>query len=522
VGLRLAGVPLEIEPAAARVRVVGLDALRDILESGLELLRTTAPDVPERQRALASTIAWSHDRLGEGAQQLCRRLVIFEQAFTLEAVEAVAADVGDVIELLTQVMETGLIRPLIGRIRIGFVMPATVRNFMRRLSDSRANDPARLALAAYLLDHVSSWHADLDQAEGPLALARFLDVGADVHASVDAALRLGRIEEGVSLALASGPFWVASGELRPGLARVQAVLTYVAGGSAEAARLHALAGELAYHLDDEAAAIEHFERAIAVAEPLGDEATVATSRCYYGAVLLVTGEVDRGTELARLAAEAAGRLGLYPLAAQSLSVLAISHAVAGDFDNEKEMHVARLSVAREHGDIARTADALGVLAEIALDEADAATARAYAQEALVIAHPALPLEARDAQITLARAAIADADLVEAAATLERALDAADKLGQKLAVAQCARVAGCLAAARGQAAEAVRLYAAAQRIAPSPSGTDDPVEGDLAGGLETARSALGADAFAREWTLGSSLPTTRVRELLREVVDAVPA
>ena len=58
---------------------------------------------------------------------------------------------------------------------------------------------------------------------------------------------------------------------------------------------------------------------------------------------------------------------------------------------------------------------------------------------------------------------------------------------------------------GRAADAVRLYAAAQRIAPSPSGTDEPVEGDLAGGLETARAALGAEAFAREWTLGTTLP-----------------
>ena len=146
--------------------------LLESLESGLELLRTTAPDVPERQRAMATTIAWSHDRLSEGARQLCRRLVVFEQAFTLEAVEAVAADVGDVIELLTQVMEAGLIRPLIGRVRIGFVMPVTVRTYVRRLvADPRENDPARLALAAYLLDHVTRWQDDLDRADGPLALA---------------------------------------------------------------------------------------------------------------------------------------------------------------------------------------------------------------------------------------------------------------------------------------------------------------------------------------------------------------
>ena len=518
----LDGVPLALELAAARVRLVGLDGLRESLESGLELLRTTAPDVPERQRVLASTIAWSHDRLGGGARQLCRRLVIFEQAFTLEAVEAVAADTGEVIELLTQVMETGLIRPLIGRIRIGFVMPATVRTFLRRLvSDPRENDPARLALTAYLLDHVDRWQADLDQAEGPLALARFLDVGADVHASVEAALQLGRIEEGVALTLASGPFWVASGELRAGLARTRDTLRFVAGDSEQAGRLQALAGQLAYHLNDDADAMAAFERAIAIAEPLGDEATVATSRCFYASALLVNNEVERGTEIARLGAEAAARLGLYPLVAEGLGVLAIAHAIAGEYDAEREMRLARLAVAREHGDVARTADALTTLAEIALDEADGATARAYAEEALAIAHPSLPMEARDALITLARAAIADGDLAGAASTLERALEASEKIGQKFAIAQCSRVAGCLAAARGRAAEAVRLYAAAQRIAPSPSGTDEPVEGDLAGGLETARSALGAEAFAREWTLGTSLPIARVRGLLSEVVAGVP-
>ena len=93
-------------------------------------------------------------------------------------------------------------------------------------------------------------------------------------------------------------------------------LRFVAGDSEQAGRLHALAGQLAYHLNDDADAMADFERAIAIAEPLGDEATVATSRCFYGAALLVTNEVERGTELARLGAEAAARLGLYPLVAE--------------------------------------------------------------------------------------------------------------------------------------------------------------------------------------------------------------
>ena len=113
------------------------------------------------------------------------------------------------------------------------------------------------------------------------------------------------------------------------------------------------------------------------------------------------------------------------------------------------------------------------------------------------------------------------DLSSAVTILERAFAAAEKIGQRLMLAQCYRVAGAIAAARGSAAEAVRLYAAAQRLSPSPSGTDDPVEADLLGGLETARSGLARDVVEREWTLGTSLPPARVRALLHDVMEATP-
>ena len=338
-----------------------------------ELLRTTAPDVPERQRVLASTIAWSHDRLGEGARQLCRRLVVFEQAFTLEAVEAVAADAGDVIELLTQVMETGLIRPLIGRIRIGFVMPATVRTFVRRLvPDPRENDPARLALAAYLLDHVGPLAGRPRPGRGP-ARAGALPRRGRRRARVGrggAAARPDRggggAHPGVRAVLGAPPASCVPASPAPATpcASSPATPSRPAGCTRWPASWPTTSTTTPTRWPPSSGPSRSPSRC-------GDEATVATSRCFYASALLVNNEVERGTELARLGAEAAARLGLYPLVAEALSVLAIAHAVAGDFDAEREMHLARLAVAREHGDVARTADALTILAEIALDEADA-------------------------------------------------------------------------------------------------------------------------------------------------------
>jgi tetratricopeptide (TPR) repeat protein len=315
---------------------------------------------------------------------------------------------------------------------------------------------------------------------------------------------------------------VAAGELRPGLARTRTVLKHVAGTSVQAGRLHEQAARLAYHLTDYDDAMAEFEQALAIAEPHEDGVTVASSQIFMGGILLVTGEVERGSELVSVGTEAAIRLDVYPLVAEALSGRAIAHAVAGDFDSERETHLARLAVAQAHGDVARTADALEVLAEIALDEADAATARSYAEEALAIAQPGLPVEVREALIALSRAAVAEGDLGSAARSLTQAFEAAEKIGQRRAIAQCFRVAGCLAAAHHDFASAVRLFAAGHRLQPSQADSEVPVEADLAAGLETARSALGPEASAHEWTVGSSLPVARLRDLLREVVAAVPA
>jgi hypothetical protein len=224
----------------------------------------------------------------------------------------------------------------------------------------------------------------------------------------------------------------------------------------------------------------------------------------------VTGSVDEGATLASAALAEAESIGAYPVAAIALSVLAIARAMAGDAVGERGFYERRLAVVSEHGDVARIADTLNTLAEIALDEADAATARAYASESLVIAGSALILEARDATITLARAAAVDADPARTALHLGAALGLADRTGQSLALAQCLRVGGCLAVLRRHPEDAVRAFAAAQEVSPSPSGSDEPIEADFAARLSEARSAIGEDGFRREWQVGRCLPADSVR------------
>ncbi len=516
----LDGVPLALELAAARLRLVGVDRIGESLRAGVDLLSTASQEVPERQRALATTIQWSYDRLDADARRVCDRLALFEGAFTMESVEAICGDMASVLDNLDAIVAARLVRTAPSRISVRFVLPGTVRAFLRprlRAHDDLGRIHERLAV--HLLGQLRDWAQGLDGPDGQVSLGRFEDEAADVESTIDWALGAGRRDLAVELTLAAADLWVASGRLHEARQLTARVQEYVAPASTEAGRLRAASATYSYHLSDFARTAEEARSALAVAEAAADEATAAKAHCYLGGALVVSGHPAEGSELARQSFEEAERLGLYPLTAVALSVLAIARAIEGDFPGERETYLRRLEVVRRRGDLARTADTLNTLAEIALDEADAEGARAYATESLSIAEVRLPLEARDTLITLARAALVDGDADEAAALLTRALLLSDRIGQSLALAQTLRVAGCLSAARGDAATGVRLFAAAESLSPSPSGTGEPVEQDLATGLGEARQALGGSTATREWQIGAALPLSSVRRLLEDVLAA---
>ncbi len=517
----LDGVPLALELAAARLRLMTPVQLLEALTSSLKLLTTGSSAVPERQRALASTIQWSVERLDDAGRLVCDRLALFERGFTVEALEAVCDDVPDVLEALAAIVDARLVRPVESRVEVRFVALGTVRAHLRqRLHEQPDVDRRRDLLAAHLRDRLVAAADDLDGPDGLLTLARFDDDAADLDAALDRAIDRNDAQQAAALALASVEFWVASGRLVDGRRRLERVRALPGHDPVTAARLAAAATTLAYQLTDWSLAAGTGREALALAEAAGDAEAAARARCYLAGALAVSGDPAAGADLAAAALAAAEELDLPTLQAVSLSMLAISRAVSGDFDGERDAYRRRLEVVRTRGDVARTADTLNTLAEIALDEADAATAEAYAGESRRLTDGRLPLEERDALITLARAAAVREDAVVCAERLTDALVLADRTGQTLALAQCLRVGAALGVLAGDPGVAVRLVAAAHVLSPSPSGTEEPVERDLADWLERARADAGIDVAAREWTLGSALPTASVRALLDALVARV--
>jgi predicted ATPase/DNA-binding SARP family transcriptional activator len=519
----LDGLPLAIELAAVRVKLRGLDRIIDGLRTSLDLLATGSESVPERQRAMTTAIRWSYDRLTPDAQLVCDRLAMFERGFTIEAVEAVCPDVPDVIEALASIVDARLVRQMESRADVRFVVLGTVRAFANERLLARPDlMRGRELLATFLTRRAEDSRAHLYGADGGLAQARFDDDAADIAAAVDWALESGRRSFAVELMLAGVDCWVAAGRQNQALGLVVRVLDHVPHQAPEAAPLLAAAAMLSHQLSDHDQALGHARAALTLAERLGDRSSASTARTFLAAELMFSGELADGLALAAQAAAEAEELDLYPLSAQALGLLAMARAYSGDFEGERRAHEARLAVVRANGDLARTADVLNTLAEIALDDGDGDTARAFAVEALGVAGQRLPTVVRDASITLARAALAQGDLVVAGSRLTAALDQSDRLGQTFAVAQCLRVGGGVAAARGEADTAVRLFAAAQSLSASPGGGDVPPDQDLAAALTEARASLSEQAARTAWTLGSGLPLASARAQLADVLDRVSA
>ena len=141
---RVDRLPLALELAAARLKLLEPAALLDRLDERLPLLTQGARDLPERQRTLEATIAWSYDLLTPEAQALFARLAVFAGAFALEAAERVA---GADLDLLERLVDASLMKP-IGESR--FLLLETIREFagsrLERRGAGRGRRAARRVL----------------------------------------------------------------------------------------------------------------------------------------------------------------------------------------------------------------------------------------------------------------------------------------------------------------------------------------------------------------------------------------
>jgi predicted ATPase/class 3 adenylate cyclase len=335
---RLDGLPLAIELAATRTKILTPEQMLPRLQNRLAVLTSGARTLPERQRTLRGAIAWSHDLLDPAERALFARLSEFTAGWTLEAAEAVCDPEGlglDLLDALTSLVDQSLVRraePAGGHPR--FSMLETIREFgLEQLRASGDLDRVRRGHGELFLDLALEAEPHLtadDQAE-------WLDRCDREHPNIRAAFRwaieAGEADRAQESAAALWRFWQQRGHLAEGRRWLEEILAMSSGQGPTAARAKALigAGGIAWWQQDREATRSFYEEALAIERERGDPAPIAEA--LYNLAFVVAGDdIESAARLLDESLDLFRRVGDERGVAQVLAMLVIPDAEAGEWD----------------------------------------------------------------------------------------------------------------------------------------------------------------------------------------------
>jgi predicted ATPase len=390
---RLDGLPLAIELAAARLRLFSLQALHDRLTQRLPVLVGGARDLPERQQALRTTIAWSDELLDGPVRSLFHRLGVFVGSFSLDGAVAVGGpDLGTDAEAgLATLLEQSLVRRLDGTDEPRLTMLATIREFAldRLTADGEAD-----AICDRLADHIHAIaHRATDELVGPrqAPMLRLLDAELpNIRATLDWLRERADAERLPALAAHLARFWIMRGLRSEGLGWIEAAAPMVRDESSELrADLYRAEG-MVTNEQDSVRALAAFKKAIAIhratgnrvelarclsglsvacnvlgrldesirasqeardiAHEVGDVRTESAASGNLGWAFVQSGDLDEGARLTRIAIDLSRRAGDLHGAVIGLSALASYMRLSGDNAGALEQHLEALELARQVGD----------------------------------------------------------------------------------------------------------------------------------------------------------------------------
>lgn len=384
---RLDGLPLAIELAAARIRLLPTRAMLARLDHRLELLRGGARDLPDRQKTLGSTLDWSYDLLDAGEQQLFRRFSVFAGGCTLEAAEAVCDPGGEVLEGLASLIGKSLLRQdeqANGDPR--FLMLQTIREYaLEKLAASGEEDKVRRAHASCYLALAEEGESGLTSAEQRSWLEHLEEENDNLRAALSWSLKRGESETALRICGALWRFWLMKGYLSEGQRWLDEAL---AGGGDVSASVRAKAlngaGVLAHYRGDYERTKELCGASLALSRQFGEKKGIAAA--LRGLALAARSEGDSAIARAMLEESLAisRQLGDDWSVADSLLYLGIVLLMQEDDEAARSTVEEALAVSRKSGDLRHLSYSLGLLGKLASDREDYQTAGSLLEESLAL------------------------------------------------------------------------------------------------------------------------------------------
>ncbi len=510
----LDGLPLAIELAAARLRVLSPRALSERLGSRLSMLKGGAVDLPARQKSLRNAIDWSHDLLDADEQVLFRRLAVFVGGWTLEAAETVASsnDLREsVLDLLSSLMDHSLVQrvdDVDGEPR--FAILETVREYAAEQLDASAE------AASLRQRHFDHFLALAERAESQLTSAQrkpwLMRLLADYN-NLRAALSWAAVESidsaaAVRLAGALPWMWYFAGRFGEGRGWIQLVLGLPGANRRDAALAKLLSGaaRLAIYSGAINDAVETSRESVALWRDLGDRRGLAFALVHQAIPLMISHQRQASYALMRESRDCFAEFDDAWGIAYATTYMGISLAYEpGAEDDARPLLTEGRARFRALGDEWGVTTSSHYLGSIALRQADYAAARELTEEMLA--------DSRDLGDNyrvsrnlhqLAEIALAENDLAQARHQLTASLRLNREQGRIGDAALQLRLLARIELKQDHPARAARLsgaaspYGAKERTLP----TDD-TEANAAV-LAEVRQALGERRFESEWAHGAAM------------------
>jgi len=517
---RLDGLPLAIELAAARVKVLSPASMRTRLASRLQLLTGGARDLPQRQQTLRAAIDWSYDLLSPGEQKLFRRLSVFVGGCTLEGAEAVCDAKGDLdldlLDGMASIVDKSLAYQTEAKGESRFMMLETIREYgLEKLQASGEDKLTKRAHAAYCLVVAEEETAEENVSAGSEWLNRLSFENDNFRAALERLIDAGDADWGLRLGAALFRFWEAREFLSEGRDRLGKLLRLPAAASRSKARARALfaAGVLAGEQGDYSSTERLIYESLEISRELSYKQGTAVA---LNAVAVFTrdhGDIATARALLEESLREFRDLGEPRAIARSLSNLANIVKSQGDYDTARSLHEECLAIFLQIGDRAGVAWSFNYQGDIARDQDDLAAARALYEQALSIFRELGDRWGIGGTLAdLGNLARQQKDFAAAHSLYRESIKMFQELEHKRGIARVLECVACSAAAQLEADRSLRLAGAAAALRQNIGAPLIPAEQiKLEAALDPARRALSNEAGTTAWLEGWAMPVEKAIE-----------
>jgi predicted ATPase/DNA-binding NarL/FixJ family response regulator/DNA-binding XRE family transcriptional regulator len=511
---RLDGLPLAIELAAARIKLLPPQALLERLGRPLAVLTGGARDLPARQQALRSALDWSHSLLQAAEQGLFARLGVFVGGCTLEAAETVCTMPSplslEVLDGLASLLDKSLLlqrEAANGEPR--FLMLETIREYaLEQLEVCGEREVLRRQHAEYYLALAQAAAPRLTGAEQKEWLDRLDREHDNLRAALHWGLDRGEARVALHLGGALWRFWYIRGHLGEGRRWLEAALATGEGSGASLIRATVLtgAGVLAHYQGEYGRAAALCGESLALAREVGDKAALGAALHGLAIVARSGGNLTAAQamhqEALRLLRDAGDSWGI----AHELQYLGTVRWMQGDYAAARPSLEEGLTLAREIGDRPGIGGSLQVLGYVAHSQGHHAEAHALCTEAEAIAREVGDRRGLGRALCgLGWAALGQGGHPAARSSFEESLALFGELGDRFFVAWSLEGLAAVAGAEGRSRTAAQLFGAAAALRDALGAAQAPaLRANVEPSLIAIRAQLGEGAFARAWAEGRTM------------------